>query len=317
MKLATYSHLGTAPRVCVIIEDSHGPSVIDLAAASASYRQTQPLGGFLLPADMTEFLQTGERGLSLAREVISWATKSGFPKTRLDDIQLAAPVPNPPKILALAGNYQEHILEGGGAAVDKSKVVPMLFIKPRTTLAGNGDKLVLPTNVSNEVDWELELAVIIGRPAKSVPVSEALDYVAGYSIFNDVSSRSLELTKKRQETRPRDAFFDWLNGKWQDGFSLMGPFLVTKDEVPSPQELSLRLFVNDQIQQDGSSKQMIFSVAETIAWASELMTLEPGDVIATGTPAGVGSAKGVYLKAGDELHGEIQGLGSLVNSVTE
>jgi 2-keto-4-pentenoate hydratase/2-oxohepta-3-ene-1,7-dioic acid hydratase in catechol pathway len=317
MRLASFVQLDGKPRLGAVIEDRDGARICDLATASDHYRATRVEGGFVLPADMVEFLKTGDSGLALAREVLDWAVRTGTATAPLEAVQLVAPVPKPPKLLALAGNYQEHIVEGGGTAVDKTKVLPMLFMKPSTTLAGHGQPLVLPRGISQTVDWELEVAVVIGRRAKYVSAETALEHVAGYTIFNDISSRSLEITKTRAESRPRDQFFDWLNGKWQDGFGLMGPYLVTRDEVPDPQNLRLRLSVNDRIRQDGSSAQMIFTIAETIAWASKLFTLEPGDVIATGTPSGVGSASGTFLKAGDVLCAEIEGLGTLVNPVVD
>lgn len=317
MKLVSFSQLDGRPRLGAILEDRRGARVCDLTNASEGYRRTQEQGGFVLPADMVEFLATGESGLMLARNVLTWAAHTGFATAPLDSVRLVAPVPRPPKLLALAGNYQEHIVEGGGTAVDKTKVVPMLFMKPTTSLAGQSQPLALPRAISQTVDWELEVAVVIGRQAKYVSAATALEHIAGYTIFNDISSRSLEITKTRAQSRPRDQFFDWLNGKWQDGFGLMGPYLVTRDEIPDPQNLRLRLSVNDEIRQDGSSAQMIFTIAETIAWASTLFTLEPGDVIATGTPSGVGSASGTFLKAGDVLRAEIDGLGTLVNPVVD
>lgn len=317
MKLASFVQLDGKPRLGAVIEDGSGARVCDLATASYHYRATQAEGGFVLPADMVQFLETGERGLVLARTVLDWAAETGTATAPLEAVRLAAPVPRPPKLLALAGNYQEHIVEGGGTAVDKSKVVPMLFMKPSTTLSAQGEPLVLPGCVSRTVDWELEIAVVIGRRAKYVPAETALEHVAGYTIFNDISSRSLKITETRSEPRPRDSFFDWLNGKWQDGFGLMGPYLVTRDEITDPQNLQLRLSVNGETRQDGSSAQMIFTIAETIAWASKLFTLEPGDVIATGTPSGVGSASKTFLKAGDVLRAEVKGLGTLINPVVD
>jgi len=315
MRLVSFTQFDGKPRLGAVIEGGGGTRVCDLATASRHYRVTQARGGFVLPADMVEFLETGESGMALARDVLSWAAQTGIATAPLETVRLVAPVPRPRKVLALAGNYQEHIVEGGGTAVDRKNVVPMLFIKPSTTLSGDGQPVVLPGRVSRTVDWELEVAVVIGRRAKYVPAEMALEHVAGYTIFNDISSRSLEITNSRTQTRPRDAFFDWLNGKWQDGFGLMGPWLVTRDEIPDPQNLRLRLSVNNETRQDGSSVQMIFTIAETIAWASNLFTLEPGDVIATGTPAGVGSASKTFLTAGDTLRAEIEGLGTLTNPV--
>ena len=324
MKLVSFVTLDGPARLGALIEEGpqgpqgpQGQRVCDLAAASVRYRDREAPDGFVLPADMVAFLQTGERGLALARQVLAWADEAGVATAPLEAVRLVAPVPRPPKLLALAGNYQEHIVEGGGTPLDKPKAVPKVFSKPATTVAGPDQPLVLPTRVSRTVDWELELGVVIGRRAKYVPAEQALDYVAGYTIFNDVSSRSLEISKARAETGGFDEFFDWLNGKWQDGFGLMGPYLVTRDEIPDPQRLRLRLSVNGEVRQEGSSGQMIFSVAETVAWASTLFTLEPGDLIATGTPSGVGDASGAYLKAGDVLRGEIEGLGTLSNPVVD
>ncbi len=317
MKLVSFVQLGRTPRAGALIEDSDGLRVCDLAEASYAYRETQSQGGFVLPTVMVELLETGECGLDLARKVVAWATQAGVATSPIEAVQLVAPVPKPPKILALAGNYQQHILEGGGQAVDKSRVVPMLFMMPTTTLAGQGHTVVLPGSISRKVDWEVEVAAIIGKRAKYVTAEVALDYVAGYTIFNDISSRSLEITATRTQDRPRDAFFDWLNGKWQDGFGLMGPYVATRDEIPDPQNLRLRLSINEEIRQDGSSSEMIFTIAEIIAWASKLFTLEPGDIIATGTPSGVGNASATYLKAGDTIRAEIEGLGTLINPVVE
>jgi len=317
MKLASFVQLDGKPRLGAVVEDRAVVRVCDLASASWHYRATQTRGGFVLPADMVGFLKTGEQGLACAREVLAWAVQSGTAIAPLDAVRLTAPIPRPPKLLALAGNYQAHIVEGGGTPVDKTKTVPMLFIKPATALAGPGAPVVLPSRVSRTVDWELEVGVVIGQRAKYVSAESALEYVAGYTIFNDISSRSLEITSSRTDPSPRDKFFDWLNGKWQDGFGLMGPYLVTRDEVPDPQNLHLHLSVNNEKRQHGSTAQMIFTIAETIAWASKLFTLEPGDVIATGTPAGVGSASKTFLKVGDTICAEIEGLGTLVNSVVE
>jgi 2-keto-4-pentenoate hydratase/2-oxohepta-3-ene-1,7-dioic acid hydratase in catechol pathway len=164
------------------------------------------------------------------------------------------------------------------------------------------------------VDWELELAVVIGRTVRDVSVDDALGAVAGYSIINDISARSLDWDVTRDDD-PWNAFFDWLNGKWLDGFAPMGPWLLTADEVPDPQRLHISLSVNGKVRQDASTRDMIFSVAELIAFTSRLMTLQPGDIIATGTPAGVGATTQTYLAPGDVIEGTIDGLGTLTTPV--
>jgi 2-keto-4-pentenoate hydratase/2-oxohepta-3-ene-1,7-dioic acid hydratase in catechol pathway len=235
------------------------------------------------------------------------------PARKLSEVALLPPVPRPGKLLAVAANYQDHIRESGMAAVDKSKRVPRLFLKPATCLIGAGQALTLP-NLSRTVDWELELAVVIGKNARHVAVVDALSHVAGYAIINDISARSLDWEVTR-DADPWNGFFDWLNGKWLDGFAPMGPWLLTADEVPDPQRLRIRMSVNGKLRQDASTADMIFSVAELVAFASRLMTLEPGDVIATGTPAGVGAATDTYLAAGDLMEGTIDGLGTLTTPI--
>ena len=230
-------------------------------------------------------------------------------------VRLLPPVPRPKKLLCLAGNYSEHILEGGGEFPGKEKMTPRVFMKPpTTTLIGSGDAISLPQN-AQQIDWECELAVVIGKHARFVDAADGLDYVAGYTVLLDISERKLLIDDGRQP-RDGDRWFDWLNGKWFDTFAPCGPCLVTKDDIPDPQVLPISLSVNGEIRQSGNTGQMIFSVAELVAWASTLMTLEPGDIIATGTLSGVGAATGQFLKSGDRVEGEIEGIGSIVCPVT-
>lgn len=303
MKLVTYLAPAGGARVGVVV----GETVHDLAGLAAGF-------GLRLPSMMLELLQLGENGMALAREVLARTAASGtWPGTPLSAVRLLAPLPRPTKVLALAGNYQEHIQESGHAAVNKAKITPRLFMKPSTTIAGPGQPILLP-KVSNTIDWELELLVVIGTGGKDIAVADALAHVAGYSMLNDISSRTLLIAQGR-DVRDGDGWFDWLLGKWQDASGPMGPYLVTRDELPHADNLSLKLWVNDQLKQNANTGQMIFNVAETIAFASQFMTLEAGDVIATGTPSGVGATTGTYLKSGDIVKGEIQGLGTLVNTV--
>ncbi|TDD35984.1 FAA hydrolase family protein [Actinomadura sp. KC06] len=239
---------------------------------------------------------------------------SGEAAHALDDVTLLAPLLRPGKVLAVAANYQEHVTETGGEPIDKSRISPRLFIKPATSVSGPGEEIALPS-VSPSVDWEAELVAVIGRGGKDIPVEDALDHVGGYTIGNDVSARKMDYGHERDTEDSAVAFFDWLNGKWLDGFAALGPYLVTADEVPDPQKLDVVLDVNGRVRQRGDTGQMIFDVAELVAFASRLMTLEPGDVIYTGTPSGVGVASGEFLSAGDEMTVRVTGLGSLVNRV--
>ncbi|HTJ39449.1 MAG TPA: fumarylacetoacetate hydrolase family protein [Dactylosporangium sp.] len=232
----------------------------------------------------------------------------------LASVTLLAPLTRPGKLLAAAANYQDHVTETGGAPLDKSRLSPRLFLKPPTSIVGPGDVIALP-DVSREIDWEAELAVVIGRPARNVAVADALDHVAGYMASNDVSARSMDYGFERDTDDKAVWFFDWLAGKWCDGFAPLGPWLLSAAAAGDPQAIPVRLDVNGVTKQRGSTKDMIFTVAELIAHASRLMTLEPGDVILTGTPSGVGAATGEYLKAGDEMTVDLGPLGILRNTV--
>lgn len=291
MRIATYSHGNSAPRAGLIVDDG----VIDIQSASDGS----------LPASVLELLGTPNWQSLLHQDVAG-----GSIHHRAVDVRLLTPIARPGKILAAAGNYQAHIDEGGGTRVDPTVRTPRIFMKPATSLVGPDDPLVLPT-VSEQVDWEMELAVVIGRPGRDIPKSEALDHVAGYTIMNDVSARSMEWGVENREVHAWDGFFDWLVGKWIDGFAPTGPWIVTADEIPDPQDLQLTFDLNGERWQDASTGGMIFDCADLISFASRIMTLEPGDMIATGTPAGVGVATGRFLQPGDEMVGEISGIGRL------
>jgi len=231
----------------------------------------------------------------------------------LAEVTVLAPLLRPGKLLGVAANYQDHVTESGAPPLDKSTLAPRLFLMPPTSIVGPDATIPMPT-VSTQVDWEAELAVVIGRYARDADVDTALDVVAGYCVANDVSARSMDYGYDRGSDKAVD-FFDWLAGKWLDGFAPLGPWLVTADEVPDPQALPIELTVNGVTRQSASTKDMIFSVAELVSFASRLMTLEPGDVLMTGTPAGVGATTGKYLSPGDEMTVRIDGLGSLTNRV--
>lgn len=231
-------------------------------------------------------------------------------RTALAGVTLLAPISRPGKLLAAAANYQAHVSETGGAPLDRSRLTPRLFLKPSTSVIGPGAALELP-ELSKEVDWEAELGVVIGASARRVDAGEALGFVAGYLAANDVSARSLDYGIQRDTGDKAVWFFDWLAGKWFDGFAPLGPYLVTADEIPDPQALTIDFELNGGTRQHGSTAEMIFSVAELVAHASRLMTLEPGDIILTGTPAGVGAARGEYLRSGDRMAVTIDRLGTL------
>ncbi len=234
-------------------------------------------------------------------------------------VRLLAPVPVPGKLFCLAGNYAEHIAEaaadGQKMALEKEAMeTPRVFMKPSVdTVIGDGAPIILsPT--SNFVDYEAELAVIIGKEGRYIPQEQALEYVGGISILNDVSERRLQ-AHGGEEPTDWDKFFDWLNGKWFDSFAPMGPCIVPLADVPNLDDLRLRLYLNDELKQDANTGQMIFKVPEVVAYISSIVTLRPGDVIATGTPSGIGLPQGIRLQDGDVVRVELDLVGSLTNPV--
>lgn len=232
----------------------------------------------------------------------------------LSDVQLLAPVRRPSKILLLAGNYSKHIEEGGGKAEERAKTFPYVFMKPITTLINPGEAIRIPAVSPEHIDWELELGVIIGRRCHGVSEADALKHVAGYTVVNDISDRVFRPNPGRNQ-RPKDSFFDWQHGKWHDTFCPMGPCVLPADECRDPQQLKLTLTVNGQVEQDASTADMVFPVAAIVSFLATFVTLEPGDIISTGTPDGVGHAKGKYLKAGDMVEAGIERIGVLRNPV--
>jgi 2-keto-4-pentenoate hydratase/2-oxohepta-3-ene-1,7-dioic acid hydratase in catechol pathway len=265
------------------------------------------------PRSVKEIL---ERGSSCLKKLGDLA-ESAEGSIPLDAVRLLAPIPRPGKILALAGNYAKHIIEAGlklGLSDSpRLTTVPRPFLMPPTVIAAPGDEIPWPV-YSETIDYEIELAIVIGSRAKRINAEQATDFIAGYTIANDISARTVTFKKDRAE-RPWDEFYDWLNGKWADGFCPMGPYIVTADEIADVQNLDLRLTVNGKERQHSNTSQMIHSVAEIVSFLSHLMTLEPGDVIATGTPSGVGMATGDYLEAGDRIEATIEGLGTLANTL--
>lgn len=265
------------------------------------------------PRSIKEILQKGPSCLAKLSE-LGDAAGDFIP---LDSVRLLAPIPRPGKVLALAGNYSEHIrevkLDHGLSESPRQTTVPRPFVMPATAVTGPDEQISWPA-YSETIDYEIELAVIIGKQAKCLKADNALDYVAGYTIANDVSARSVTFAKARAK-RPWDEFYDWLNGKWADGFLPMGPYLLTADEIEDVQNLNMNLSVNGQVRQKANTSQMIYPVADIVSFLSHIMTLEPGDVIATGTPSGVGAATGDFLNAGDRIECTIEKLGKLSNTL--
>jgi len=261
-----------------------------------------------VPADAVRFLEGGTDAIRAAHEALEFAEKLDEKRARrelvrfgLEEIRLLPPVPNPPKIICVARNYGAHASEAGRELPDE----PILFARFAKTLVASGDPVVRPA-ISPELDWEGELAVVIGRGGRHVTKQHALEYVAGYSIFNDVTVRDFQFRSTQ-----------YTAGKNFSASGPFGPYLVLADEVADPHDLEIRTVVSGTEMQRASTSEMIFDIPTIIATVAEFIELEPGDVIATGTPAGVGFVRKPprFLRPGDTVSVSIEGLGRLENPV--
>jgi acylpyruvate hydrolase len=272
---------GQGPLAGVLVEDRVVP-VTALDAPAGDVR------GLLAALDADGLRRLGERAASVGESVA------------LDAVRLHAPVLDPQKIICIGLNYRDHA-EETGQEIPKA---PMWFAKFANSLIGSGEEIVLPAAHPSRVDYEAELALVVGRTARNVSESDALSHLAGAMPFNDVSARDLQMQNPL-----------WTSGKAIDTFAPCGPALVTLDQIDDLQALTLRTRIDGEKVQEGTSANLIFGPAELVAWLSRTMTLLPGDIIATGTPAGVGASKRRYLQDGESVEVEIDGLGALVNRV--
>jgi 2-keto-4-pentenoate hydratase/2-oxohepta-3-ene-1,7-dioic acid hydratase in catechol pathway len=259
-------------------------------------------------SSMQRLIEAGEQGLEAARALVAKAGTLGSAIVPAESVVFAAPLPRPAKnVFCVGRNYAEHIAEGERAQKTKIGITehPVFFTKPATAVVGPGEDVLLFSHVSQQLDYEVELAVVIGRPGRDIPAERAFEHVYGYTILNDVTARDVQRRHGGQ----------YFKGKGLDRSCPMGPWIVTADEVPSPGDLGIRLKVNGELRQDGNTSAMIFDISTLIASLSEGLTLEPGDVIATGTPSGVGYAMDPprFLKHGDVVECEIDGIGKLTN----
>jgi len=259
-----------------------------------------------LPSTMEELIGLGEEGVQTVEQLMlnSTKTEKGKANLKIGDATFLAPISSPPKIICLGLNYRDHAEEAGADIPDE----PIIFMKPRTAIVGPDEPIIRPTFVK-ELDYEAELAIIIGKKGKNIPVSEAEKYVFGYTAFNDISAREIQF-KDRQ----------WTRGKSFDTFAPIGPCITTADQIGNPSNLNIRTRVNGELRQDSSTKNMVFNVYEVICHISRVMTLEPCDIIATGTPAGVAvfmKPTPKFLSPGDLVEVEIENIGTLRNKVIE
>ncbi|HKS38414.1 MAG TPA: fumarylacetoacetate hydrolase family protein [Verrucomicrobiae bacterium] len=287
--------------------------LVDLTAARSALVQVRgptPDDSQALPSDVLAFIRTGEPALAAARETLEFmARRPAVPVGQqlvyaFDAVKLQAPIPRPGKILCSGINYRSHAEENPGA---KMPTEPFFFSKLPTAVIGPGESIVLP-KASRQVDYEVEFAVVIGRKMKNTPESDVMSHVFGYTILHDVSARDVQF-KDNQITL----------GKNFDTFCPLGPCVVTADQLTNPGNVKLRSFVNRRLMQDGTTADWVFPLPRLLSFLSGVMTLEPGDVVSTGTPAGVGAFRKppVFLKPGDVCRLEIEGIGVLENQVIE
>jgi acylpyruvate hydrolase len=316
MKLVTFVHRGVQ-RVGLL----EGERVIDVNRAYAALQADRgaPHAGAManasVPAEMIGILEMGERALVAIREAAGHVRERLASREQVEGLQrdgvvfslsevtLKAPLPRPGKLILLGLNYRDHAEETG----QKIPEVPTLFAKYHNSVIGPGAAILIPL-VTEQIDYEAEFAFVIGRRGQHIPRERAMDYVAGYTIINDVSARDYQFVTSQ-----------WMVGKTFDTHCPMGPTLVLKDEIPDPHALDISLSIAGEVLQESNTKQLIFKIPETVEYLSQVMTLEPGDVISTGTPAGVGFTRKPprWLRPGETVRVEIAGLGVLENPVAK
>ena len=299
MYFLTYEKNGS---VAIGVLTSSKDAVIPLVEAERQVLKTSTL-----PATMLELLDQGQGALDTLHKLFS--NENACPRVPLSDVKILAPIPRPRKnIFCIGKNYAEHAMEfdktkDANVAVPK---YPVIFTKPPTTVIGPNDIVNSHSQVTQELDYEVELAVVIGRKGTYIPKEKAFEYVFGYTIMNDVTARDLQRLH-----------IQWHRGKGLDTFAPMGPYLVHKSAVADPENLPISLKVNGEIRQNANTNDFVFKIAELIATISAGLTLEPGDIIATGTPAGVGAAMQPprFLKKGDQMELKVGDLGILKNTI--
>jgi 2-keto-4-pentenoate hydratase/2-oxohepta-3-ene-1,7-dioic acid hydratase in catechol pathway len=299
MRLVTFETEGVA-RIGAVL----GGTVVEFRPALEAARRAAGEAPLVLPPDMRGLLAAGEAAMVEAARALAFAARAENAALRrpLAAVRLRAPL-RPGKFLGVGRNYADHAKEVGGPRLE----APRIFLKPTSSVSGPGDAVHIP-EAALKPDWEVELGVVIGRPAWRVTEGAALDHVAGYTVLNDLTDRALQFDHPIGMT----SF-----GKGLDGFCPMGPWIATAEEVGEPWALGLTCHLNGEEVQQGNTRDLIFPVATLIAWLSRFVTLQPGDVIATGTPAGVGHFRDppVYLKPGDRLRLEVEKVGVLEHSM--
>ena len=301
MKLLTYKTQDTEPRLGFI----HNNQVIDM-------EDFGEISNFPLPNDMLELIDMGFEIIAEISELISETEENFFEEIayEMNEVTILAPIEKPRKnIIGIGLNYTEHVAESarGLDTTGKLPTKPIIFSKPPTTVTGTNTEIIKNTKLTSQLDWECELAVVIAKKGKYVAKEDAMDYVFGYTVINDISARDC-----RREGQ-------WIVSKGQDTFAPMGPFLVTKDEIENPHNLNLSLKVNGVEKQNSNTKFMLFNINDLIEDLSIVFTLEAGDIIATGTPAGVGAGRDPqeWMHNGDVVEATVEGIGTITNTIKE
>ena len=301
MKLLTYKTQDTEPRLGFI----HNDQVIDM-------EDFGEISNFPLPNDMLELIDMGFEIIAEISELISETEENFFEEIayEMNEVTILAPIEKPRKnIIGIGLNYTEHVAESarGLDTTGKLPTKPIIFSKPPTTVTATNTEIIKNTKLTSQLDWECELAVVIAKKGKYVAKEDAMDYVFGYTVINDISARDC-----RREGQ-------WIVSKGQDTFAPMGPYLVTKDEIENPHNLNLSLKVNGVEKQNSNTKFMLFNINDLIEDLSIVFTLEAGDIIATGTPAGVGAGRDPqeWMHNGDVVEATVEGIGTITNTVKE
>lgn len=314
-KLGTFAKPGGSPFAAIVL----GNEAIDLKAAQAAYHAAGRSGTLSAVESIDALLENWDANFAVLQEIVAYLEKAGARPgaAKLADLRALPPVRRPGKMFYAAQNFQEHVDEmlragmtpAGGPKFtgEKATTRPYLFLKAPSTLAGAYDDIEIPLGMQ-KIDWEAEIALAIGKRGKRIKAERALDHVAGFMTTNDVSCRDLQIRADRPGLRS-----DWLGGKSHDNFAPTGPFLVPRAFVSDPMNLSIRLTVNGVVKQNGNTSQFIFTPEEQIEYASNILSIECGDIFSCGTCGGVGQGTNTFLKAGDVMETEIEGLGKMRN----
>ncbi len=301
MKLLTYKTADTEPRLGFI----HNNQVIDM-------EDFGDISNFPLPNDMLDLIDLGFEIIEEITEMISETPENFFEEIsyEMEEVTLLAPIEKPRKnIIGIGLNYTEHVAESARTLDTTGKLPqkPIIFSKPPTTVTATNTNIIKNTKLTSQLDWEVELAVVVGKKGKYVSNADAIDYVFGYTVINDISARDC-----RREGQ-------WIVSKGQDTFAPMGPYLVTKDEIENPHNLNLSLKVNGVEKQNSNTQFLLFNINDLIEDLSIVFTLEPGDIIATGTPSGVGAGRDPqeWMYDGDIVEATVEGIGTIVNTIKE